>query len=336
MLDIRTFDEAELDEYHELRLVLYRHDFPELPTPTRGATVSMLSRRDNRLLWLARQEQRLVGKVSVLLLDDNEHLAVVDVAVRPELRRQGIGTKLLDFVLPQVRDRGCTVVEGGYVQLDGPGGSWTRNRGFREVRSTILQILELGEVDRDRWAVDTPEGYELVRWRGHAPDELVVSYAEARRAIADAPWGESAENPPDWTVERVRRIEAECRAHGIDLRTVVAVDKHGVVVGLTEAEARPKDPRRLMQGDTVVLKAHRGHGLGVAMKAELLRWFTADHAGLMQAWTRTAAANTYMADVNHRLGFETVGRYGAVSAPIGSDFRPIVGSDGGNPDCDAG
>ncbi|MFC0540211.1 GNAT family N-acetyltransferase [Kutzneria chonburiensis] len=338
-LDIRPFDEAEIDEYHELRLALYRHDFPELPTPTREATVSTLSRHGDRLLWTARRDQRVVGKVSVLLLDDNEHLAVVDVAVLPELRRQGIGTALLDFVLPHVRDRGCTVVEGGYVKLDGPGGSWTRNRGFREVQSTILQILELGEVDRARWAVDTPEGYELVRWRGHVPDELVASYAEARRAIADAPWGESAEHPPDWTVERVRRIEVERREQGIDLRTVAAVDTHGTVVGLTEAEARPKDPTRLMQGDTVVLKAHRGHGLGVAMKAELLRWFTAEHGALEQAWTRTAAANTYMADVNHRLGFATVGRYGAVAGPIGtigSEFRPIVGSDGGNPDCYAG
>jgi hypothetical protein len=46
-----------------------------------------------------------------------------------------------------------------------------------------------------------------------------------------------------------------------------------------------------------------------------------------------------MADVNHRLGFATVGRYGVVSGPIdaiGRDFRPIVGSDGGNPDCYAG
>jgi mycothiol synthase len=172
--------------------------------------------------------------------------------------------------------------------------------------------MELGEVDRGRWATDTPAGYELVRWRDHAPDELVASYAEARRSIADAPTGGSAENAPDWTVARVRRIEAECRDQGIDLRTVVAVDAHGAVVGLTVAEARPKDPSRLTQGDTVVLKAHRGHGLGVAMKAELLRWFTNDRDGLEQVWTRTAAVNTHMADVNHRLGFATVGRYGVV------------------------
>jgi GNAT superfamily N-acetyltransferase len=312
MLDIRPFDDTEMDEYHELRLVLYRHDYPELPTPTMEATVARLSRRDNRLLWLARQDRRLVGKVSVLLLDDNEHLAVVDVAVRPELRRQGVGTELLEFVLPRVRDRGCTVVEGGYVKLDGDGGNWARARGFREVHSTILQIMELGEVDRERWATDTAAGYELARWRGHVPDELVASYAEARRAIADAPSGDSTENAPEWTVARVRRTEAECRDQGIDLRTVVAVDARGAVVGLTEAEARPKDPSRLMQGDTAVVAAHRGHGLGVAMKAELLRWFTADYDGLKQVWTRTAAVNKHMADVNHRLGFATVGRYGVV------------------------
>ncbi|HEY0495807.1 MAG TPA: GNAT family N-acetyltransferase [Kutzneria sp.] len=339
MLDIRPFDDTEFDEYFELRLDLYRHDHPELPTPTREGTLSGLSRHGDRRLWTARRDGRLVGHVSVVVLDGNDQLAVVQVAVRPELRRQGIGTELLDFVLPLVRDRGCTVVEAGYVKLDGAGGRWAQGRGFRVVHSMILQIMELGEVDRGRWAVDVPKNYELVRWRDHAPDELVAAHAEARRAIGDAPAGGSVEVVPDWTVERVRQVEAERREHGIDCRTVVAVDAQGAVVGLTEAEVRPLDPARLMQGDTAVVAAHRGHGLGVAMKAELLRWFTADHDALAQVWTRTAAVNKHMADVNHRLGFETVGRYGMVSGPIGtigSEFRPIVAPDGANPDRDGG
>jgi len=81
-------------------------------------------------------------------------------------------------------------------------------------------------------------------------------------------------------------------------------------------EARPLQPERLMQGDTAVLAAHRGHRLGLAMKAAMLRWFTADKAEAEQVWTSTGAANTHMADVNHRLGFEMVRRFSVVSREL--------------------
>ncbi|MEV6603803.1 GNAT family N-acetyltransferase [Kutzneria sp. NPDC051319] len=326
MLDVRLFDvaeagEAEWDDYHEMRLAAYERDFPELPAPTRAATISGLRapqvQLGERLLWTARRDGRLVGRAHVSLpADGNEHLAALDVVVHPELRRQGIGTELLNFVAPLLRERGRTVVEGWNVNLDGDSGHWIRRHGFRLVHSTLLQIMELSGLDRARWEVDVPEGYRLVRWIGHAPDDLVDAYAVARRAIGDAPTGESALTAPDWTVDRVRRIEADYHEHGIEHRTVVAVDARGEVAGLTELEARPTDRRRLIQGDTVVLGAHRGHGLGLAMKADMLRWITADKDDLEQVWTSTGVANTHMADVNHRLGFATVRRYSVVNRDL--------------------
>lgn len=81
-------------------------------------------------------------------------------------------------------------------------------------------------------------------------------------------------------------------------------------------EARPVQPERLMQGDTAVLAAHRGHRLGLAMKAAMLRWFTADKVEAELVSTFTGASNTHMADVNHRLGFETVRRFSVVNREL--------------------
>ncbi|HYS36734.1 MAG TPA: hypothetical protein VEO01_14015 [Pseudonocardiaceae bacterium] len=117
-------------------------------------------------------------------------------------------------------------------------------------------------------------------------------------------------------MDRVRRVEADYRERGIEYRTVVAVDAHGQVAGLTELEARPVQPERLMQGDTAVLAAHRGHRLGLAMKAAMLRWFTADKVEAELVSTFTGASNTHMADVNHRLGFETVRRFSVVNREL--------------------
>jgi mycothiol synthase len=246
---------------------------------------------------------RLAARAIVNLpIDGNEHLAIVQINVHPALRRQGIGTELLHALEPVLRERGRARMEGWNVTLGGPGESWARGLGFRFVHTTMLQIMELGEVDRRRWDAAVPEGYRLVRWIGVAPNDLVEAYAKARGAIGDAPLGESALAAPDWSVDRVRRVEADYRERGIEYRTVVAVDAHGQVAGLTELEARPVQPERLIQGDTAVLAAHRGHRLGLAMKAAMLRWFTADKVEAEQVWTSTGASNTHMADVNHGWG----------------------------------
>ncbi|MFI9388289.1 GNAT family N-acetyltransferase [Kutzneria sp. NPDC052558] len=317
MIDIRPFD-AEIDEYHELRCAVYRMDYPELSPPTRAATVSQLgtpsAQLGERLMWRARLDGRLAGVSTCYLpVDGNDHVGIVNIVVHPDCRRRGVATKLLGIVEPMLRARGRTVIEGTHVTEDGAGGHWTRARGFRVVHTAINQILDLDDVDRGRWEVAVPELYRLVHWSGDAPEHLVESYAQARTAIGDAPHGFAT---PDWTVDRVRRIEAEQAERGVECRTVVAVDSAGEVVGLTELELRPLNPARLFQGDTAVLAAHRGHGLGLAMKAAMLRWFVPDRPAAREVWTSTGATNVHMAEVNHRLGFRTVLRSSAVKREL--------------------
>lgn len=322
MLDVRLFDvdqasDADWDELHELQFSAYQLDSPERPPMTREETISGLRapqvQSGEQLVWTAHRDGRLVARAIVVLpADGGEHLAVVRIHVHPEVRRQGIGTELLHALEPMLRERGRTRIEGWNLTLGGPGESWALGLGFRTVHSAVLQILELSEADRGRWEVAVPSGYRLARWAGAAPDDLVETYAKARSAISDAPLGGSGLAAQEWSVDRVRRVEASCREREIEHRAVVAVDPGGEVAGLTVMEARPLLPERLQQGDTAVLAAHRGHGLGLAMKSAMLRWFTADRPEAKQVWTATGAGNTHMIEVNHRLGFATV-RTGSVA-----------------------
>ncbi|MFD2472304.1 GNAT family N-acetyltransferase [Amycolatopsis silviterrae] len=321
MLDVRLFDidrasDTDWDELHELQFSAYQADSPERPAFTRQETISTLRapqvQAGEQLVWTAHRDGRLVARAIVNLPGDgNERVAAVRIHVHPRVRRQGIGTELLHALEPKLRERGRTLVEGWNLTLGGPGESWALGLGFRIVHTAILQIMRLDEVDRRRWDAPVPGGYRLVRWIGAAPDDLVEEYAKARGAIADAPLGESGLAEPQWSADRVRRIEAACRERDIEHRAVVAVGPGGAVAGLTVMEARPLMPERLQQGDTAVLAGHRGHGLGLAMKSEMLRWFTADRPGAEQVWTATGAGNTHMIEVNHRLGFATV-RTGSV------------------------
>jgi GNAT superfamily N-acetyltransferase len=52
-----------------------------------------------------------------------------------------------------------------------------------------------------------------------------------------------------------------------------------------------------------VLQAHRGHGLGVWMKAANLRRLTAAHPEITGVITSNAADNEHMLRVNQQVGF---------------------------------
>jgi mycothiol synthase len=320
LIDARRAADGEVDEHHELQRAASLADYPGAPPPTRETTLVRLRDPDvdlgERLFWTARLDGRLAGHfVAQLPVDGNEHLGMVRLLVHPELRRRGIGTELLRVGAAELRARGRRIVEIAQVDTNSPGDRFAASRGFRTVQKSIFQALEIAEVDPDIWAVAPADGYRLVRWNGRAPDDLVESYARARRAMADAPPGESAFRIPAWTVDRVRRMEAGHRENGIERRVVVAV-AGDEVVGVTELDLHPLRPELASQRDTAVSAAHRGHGLGQAMKASMLRWITADRLELRRVWTSTAAANQYMADVNHRLGFATMRRYCVVNREL--------------------
>jgi GNAT superfamily N-acetyltransferase len=55
----------------------------------------------------------------------------VETTVHPELRGRGVGTALLRAVLPVLRERGRTTIEGWWIAADGVGEGWARSWGFR-------------------------------------------------------------------------------------------------------------------------------------------------------------------------------------------------------------
>jgi GNAT superfamily N-acetyltransferase len=57
------------------------------------------------------------------------------------------------------------------------------------------------------------------------------------------------------------------------------------------------------QEDTAVLAAHRGHGLGIWMKAANLQRLAAARPEIRRVHTSSAADNQHMLRVNHQLGF---------------------------------
>jgi GNAT superfamily N-acetyltransferase len=88
------------------------------------------------------------------------------------------------------------------------------------------------------------------------------------------------------------------------------------VAGFTEIVVAGPDATGAWQEETAVIAAHRGHGLGLIIKAaNLLRLRNAAPAA---RWVVTwnAADNTFMRAVNERLGFAVCEEWVEVEADL--------------------
>jgi len=121
--------------------------------------------------------------------------------------------------------------------------------------------------------------------------------------MADAPTGDTGWQTPAWDTPRIREDEAIYSARGHELRIVAVLADGGDVAGLTEVVVSRFSPRRAHQEDTLVTPAHRGHGLGLWMKADMATWLLAERPDVTEIATWNAEENRHMRSINETLGY---------------------------------
>lgn len=315
-LDIRPFEpsaasETELDDYFAMRTAVAAVDMPEDVPMTREAYVGRLlspePHRGDCLFWAAYEDQRLIGLVWLCLpRDENDGMILTDLWIHPDHRRRSVGTGLLKAALPAIAESGRTKLLG-ILKDETAGAHFTASLGCHIVQRTVVQRLDTASVPPSTWDVSPSPGYQLTQWIGPTPDDLLARYAAARPAIQDAPAGEAGYQQPNWTPERIRQSEQQLADQGTEERVVVAVEEaSGRIVGVTSMLFYPHRPDYGYQSDTSVIGEHRGHGLGVAMKAAMMRWIRAERPQTAIVLTTTAKANEHMIDVNLRVGYKTL------------------------------
>ncbi|WP_045305956.1 GNAT family N-acetyltransferase [Saccharothrix sp. ST-888] len=320
----------ELRAWYELAVTSTAADYPSSPVPPYDSYVQQLRQSTSYLglqrLWVARDSGRLIGTASAVFpTDENSERAIISVRVSAQYRRRGVGTRLLQTMLPEIHERGCRRI-AGQTKASADGEKWTNALGFRAVAQRASHHLDIKSVDPARWQVPPTPGFRIQKWVDTAPDDLVQSFARARNAIADSPTGETSYRHPDWTAERVRQYETRMREIGETHRYVVAVDERsGAVAGFTEIAIIPRQSSFCHQEDTAVLPEFRGLGLGRAVKAAMMRWLTADLPHLEQVHTMTASDNLHMIRVNAPLGYVTDHVVSSVESEVGALEARLAG-----------
>lgn len=281
-------------------------------------------------LFIARGDGQVVGRgVAEYRLGEAEDTAWLLAEVVPSARGQGVGRAIAEHVESVAREAGkrraivyapCWKVGG--ERLAAPTGFGDVATDTAETRLLISMGYRLEQVERasrlmlpldetalqlvhDEAAAIAGHDYRVHLFGDRTPEHWREDIAHLlTRMSTDAPSAGLEEPEDPWTVERLLADEEE-EADGPRTAFVAAVEHvpTGRLAGFTELVAPDDMTRPVDQEDTIVLIEHRGHRLGLLLKAANLLHLQRVRPGHPAVVTYNAEENRPMLDVNEALGF---------------------------------
>lgn len=310
-------------------------DFGQTPREALGRAKGNTSVRQHRHLALIDNHVVGVGAVDASLHEETGP-AQVDLYVHPAFRRRGVGRALLAAVDETLRVEGRRATHNWTLHPDAPGEVRTAATGWGHVPAEAddVRFLEkagfvLEQVERmstlqladDSAAVfrrmlETAQqkatGYRVRAWRGRTPSDQLAALADLHaRMSTDVPAGDLDFEPEVWDAQRLADAERnQLDDQGRELLQAVAYDASDIPVAFT-IMTLPPGKAVAFQDDTLVHGEHRGHRLGMLVKAANLLQLLETHPERKRVTTWNAEENRHMLDVNEQLGFAAAGFEGA-------------------------
>ena len=334
-VDVPNASDAEIEEVARLRQRLGQERVPEDP-PTPIAIIAQRTRANPpgrwRAAFLARDAKGALAGYGVternLEDKDNAHIRWSDIGIAPEHRRRGIGTALFARVVEACADQGDDLAFVFQSNDRVPAGNeFLRALGAHAGLAMKVNQLDLAAVDRAKvaeWARLDPPGYRVVSVDDVVPDSLVKTYIEASAGINDMPKGSIGFNDFTLTEAQIRQRESFFREAGAHWWLLMAVhEASGSGVAFTEVVFDPRQPHEIEQEGTAVVKEHRGHRLGLWLKAVMLERILAEIPNARFIRTGNANVNAQMIAINEQLGFRYAWQTTLWQIPI-ADARAIA------------
>lgn len=326
--EVRPGDDHLVEAWHAVYAAAQTHERP-WAAPWQLEELRADLAADNRRrcirIFAALQGDQVVcaGQIGLPLLD-NTTTATVEVSTAVAFRRLGHGRAMLGHLLDTGRAAGRTTffAEIGYP-LEGPadgrgavGPEFATQHGFSFALGDVQRVLDLpvGAELLDRLTTDAAshhDGYRIEVFRLPVPERWLTTYvALDARVQTDAPTGDLVLEPQAADVAAHRELEALLAAQGRTAYAAVALDAEEEVVAYTCLVAPAAEPARCYQWGTLVHPPHRGHRLGLAVKAANLRQLQHREPARRLLVTFNAEVNAPMVAVNDALGFRPVERLG--------------------------
>jgi len=258
---------------------------------------------------------RVIGVLQIHTPEwDNRHLVHVGLTVDPSARRRGIGGELFASAVARAAVDGRTLVTAASFE-GGPGMGFAKTMGLDRASEEVRREQDLTGIDWPRLGALADQAaahhadYEIVPMEFPTPADLLPAIGEMAAAINDAPMDDLDIEDEVFTPDRIRSFERAQAAHGRRMHRLVARYRPtGELAGHTVVLVDAAQPWRAGQLDTSVVRKHRGHRLGLALKIGMLRLLAErePQARIVQTWN--AASNDHMIAVNEQLGYRPVAR----------------------------
>jgi GNAT superfamily N-acetyltransferase len=328
----------------EVLLAVYREDVAArdpgdpLPGPREVAAEMFGQPPDHeRLVYAARVGGEPAGMAWATTMSargDEIQLADMEILVRSAHRRRGVATAILRRAVPDLVDLGQTSLVA-YPCAD----LWSdealalcRRYGLTRRQDERCSRARVADVDDEllaTWiagAATRAAGYLIEQWEGPCPDHLIEQWCVAAAAMRDAPLDDLDYNPHTRDVGQQREADLAGKAWGFLSYRTLALSAGGDAAGMSEISLHRERPQVAHQGDTGVLAAHRGHGLGRWLKAANYRFVRRAHPELEVVETYNAESNPWMLDINIAMGFRPHHLYTAHQAPMATVVAALARS----------
>ena len=314
-VDVENRSEDELREAARFTQAMNTESVPEdPPTPVEVIMQRIRATTPNqwRAIFTARDAGGALVGTSFVGYNKNEpenaHARWTEVRVAPAHRGRGVGKALLRAAVEACLDQRDDLVFFGQTSSRVPSGE----SFLREIAATPglpmkLNQLTISEVDRAKlaeWANINSAGYRLEWADNEIPQPLVKAYLDAANAMNDMPKGDLRFENQEFTEPQLRDRELWLKKAGIEWWVVLAIDEAtGDGVGFSEVNYDPRVGHVIQQGGTGVTAKHRGHQLGLWMKAAMLQRIIKERPAAKYIRTGNANVNKQMLAINEQLGF---------------------------------
>lgn len=278
--------------------------------------------------WLVLADGVPVGQAGMdVPLEEGSRAAYGYVELSRAAWGRGIGTRAHELLEQTARDAGRSILQAWVEHPAADGDQLEPPTGFGHVPRdhaarfllrhgySLEQVVRMSRYDLttdraelDRHAAEAREaasGYRVVQWETPTPPEFVEGYAWMKsRMSTDAPSAGLETDEETWDADRVRSWDAEILDGG--RRMLVTAAQHvetGELCAFNELVLGVDPTAASHQYDTLVLSTHRGHRLGMLVKAEGLRAWHRIAPDSPRMVTYNAEENRPMLDINEALGF---------------------------------
>ncbi|MCW2798793.1 MAG: hypothetical protein JWQ70_265 [Aeromicrobium sp.] len=308
-------DDEQFAEFHAVYLSANDEEW-DRPYGPQEMRVTLLddSEFQQVLGYLARDDAGApvaVGTVE-FTFKDNLDLGFLQIYVAADRRREGHGTAMESYLAEVAREHGRTSLMGEAHWDFGQSGS--AHTAFAEARGYHLDLADGHRVlDLPATLPDAPprDDYTLVAWRGRTPEEWIDQYADMVSVfVQEAPSGDYPIENEFYDAARVRADDQRLIDQGRLMQVVIAVSPEGELAGHTQLVFPAADPGEVYQWGTLVLPAHRGHGLGLSLKVRAMEVSAALLEGRRYVHTGNSLVNEPMIAVNDAMGYRLVGYSG--------------------------